>query len=195
MIKIFGGVAKGFTLKTPSSSATRPTSVLLRRKLFDSLQSLEGFLFVDLCAGTGSVGLEAASRNAEKVIFVENSKQAFHTLKSNLSDVKKKYPLLKTEFESYQIDFKKWYTTIFKEQLYGNRAEYTCLIFFDPPYEKKEAYENLMALVKESDFRGKLVIEACEQKTMKMKDFEKAFGKYQKLFKQGSRYFVIYDFD
>ena len=75
-ISILGGVAKGAKLATPSSHNTRPTSVLLKRRLFDSHQSFEGIEFYDICAGSGSMGIEAMSRGAEKVIFVESNQMA-----------------------------------------------------------------------------------------------------------------------
>jgi 16S rRNA (guanine966-N2)-methyltransferase len=79
-IKILGGVAKGFTLVTPSESITRPTSVLLKRRLFDFYQNLNGHYFIDLCAGSGSIGIEAASRGAYPVLLVESNPKAYKVI-------------------------------------------------------------------------------------------------------------------
>ncbi len=68
-MRIIGGELKGRILSFPSRSKERPTSDFLRETLFNLLGSLEGKIFLDLFAGSGSVGLEAASRGAEKVYF------------------------------------------------------------------------------------------------------------------------------
>lgn len=193
MIKIFGGVAKGFVLKAPLSFATRPTSVLLRRKLFDSIQDLSGHIFIDICAGTGSVGLEAASRNAARVIFVENSKPAFTVLKDNILGIKKNTDI-ECPLESFQMDFHKWFKEIYKDIIEFKMKEVPSIIFFDPPYERINYYEDIINLLKDRSYQGKLVLEACDQKTMKIDEFQKRFGDFTKVFKQGSSYFVIYDF-
>lgn len=193
MIKIFGGVARGFTLRAPLSIATRPTSVLLRRKLFDSIQDLSGYFFLDVCAGTGSVGLEAASRNAEEVVFLENSKQSFQILKNNISEMQKKFDL-DAKLQAFQIDFHKWFKENYEKTPELKTKEKPSIIFFDPPYEKINYYEDIINFLKENLYHGKLVLEACEQKTMKIDEFQKRFGHFSKVFKQGSSYFVIYDF-
>jgi 16S rRNA (guanine966-N2)-methyltransferase len=58
-LKILQGEAKGLSLVAPSSG-TRPTSVLLRRKVFDAHQDMSDSIFIDCCAGTGAMGLEAS---------------------------------------------------------------------------------------------------------------------------------------
>ena len=188
MIKIFGGVAKGFTLKAPSNQNTRPTSILLRRKFFDSVQDLTGYTFIDLCSGTGSVGLEALSRGAEKVHFVENSKQAYKVLKQNVDDMGKKFS--KSEISHVvMMDFSKWLFLKFTEI----NSEKTFL-FFDPPYDKIELYEALFSFLEHNQFLGRVIIEACQQKTLKIDEFEKKFGPSIKQYKKGTSYFLIYEF-
>ena len=73
-VKILGGVARGFPLALPRSDLTRPTSVLIKRKLFDWRQDLSGHTFIDLCAGSGAMGFEALSRSADKVVLVDSEK-------------------------------------------------------------------------------------------------------------------------
>ena len=72
-MQIIGGLAKGHGLCVPRG--IRPTSTLLKRKLFDSHQTWEAVNFIDLCAGSGSVGLEAWSRGAKSVCLVEQGAQ------------------------------------------------------------------------------------------------------------------------
>jgi len=74
-IRITGGEFKGHKIPTVSGRI-RPTAARVRQALFDILGDIEGLSFVDLYAGTGAVGIEAASRGANPVIFVESDKRA-----------------------------------------------------------------------------------------------------------------------
>jgi 16S rRNA (guanine966-N2)-methyltransferase len=67
-IKILGGIAKGTILFLPDEKLTRPTLVLLKRKIFDAIQNFDGKIFIDACAGSGAIGLEAWSRELKKCI-------------------------------------------------------------------------------------------------------------------------------
>ena len=75
MTRIIGGEAGGRRLRTPPGDATRPTSDRVREALFSALEarlgSLHGVRFLDLYAGSGAVGLEAASRGAAAVTLVD----------------------------------------------------------------------------------------------------------------------------
>lgn len=84
-MEITGGKARGLNLISPEGRGTvRPTAVRARRALFDSLAlSLPGCVFADLFAGSGAMGLEAASRGAASVLFFECSPQAWKILEKN----------------------------------------------------------------------------------------------------------------
>lgn len=89
MTRIVGGVAKGRRLAVPSRG-TRPTSDRAREALFNSLaglMDLDGSRVLDLFAGTGAVGLEALSRGAASVTFVESDRTACETLRRNIQTV------------------------------------------------------------------------------------------------------------
>src|SRR4051794_489733 len=87
MSRIIGGVAGGRRLSMPKGQATRPTSDRVREGLFSSLGGdLSGRAFLDLYAGSGAVGLEAASRGATAVL-VERDARAVATLRSNVAAV------------------------------------------------------------------------------------------------------------
>ena len=60
-LKILGGIAKGNTINIPKNGSFRPTSIRLKRRLFDFRQNWEGYTFIDLCAGSGAVGIESWS--------------------------------------------------------------------------------------------------------------------------------------
>ncbi|MQY56924.1 16S rRNA (guanine(966)-N(2))-methyltransferase RsmD, partial [bacterium] len=72
MIRVIGGIYKGKRLKKVPSSRVRPMPHKLRETMFNIIQDdVKNSLFLDGFAGTGSVGIEALSRGAEKVVFVD----------------------------------------------------------------------------------------------------------------------------
>lgn len=188
-VKILGGVARNFELATPKISTTRPTSVLLKRRLFDSIQSFQNKIFIDLCAGSGSIGLEALSRNAVQVVLVENSKQAMKCLKENSEKLLLKFPNLGAVNIS-QDTFLTW----IKKNEENIINDEDVFIFFDPPYENIHLYEQFFEKIQSIDFKGKVIVEACRQKTMDIPEFSAKFGEADKIFKQGTSYLAIYDF-
>lgn len=187
-LRILGGAAKGLELLAPKGLETRPTSVMLKRKLFDSWQSLTGYRFIDLCAGTGQVGLEALSRGAFEVYLVEKSPKAFQLCKNNI-DKFNKFPELGNA-TAIKTDYYKWLKTFLSSQ---NTTE-DLFVFFDPPYEMITSYEKVFELLKSIQFEGYLVFEACQQKTMKVETFNSKFPGVLKCFKQGTSFFNIYRF-
>jgi 16S rRNA (guanine(966)-N(2))-methyltransferase RsmD len=85
MSRIIAGRAKGRRLKTPSGLDTRPTGGRVKQTLFDILTPrLAGCRFLDAFAGAGGIGLEALSRGAAKVVFVDSSAPAVAAVKENL---------------------------------------------------------------------------------------------------------------
>jgi 16S rRNA (guanine966-N2)-methyltransferase len=91
MTRIIGGSAGGRRLRTPPGDATRPTSDRVREALFSALESALGTLagrsFLDLYAGSGAVGLEAASRGAGPVLAVESDRRAARLVEANARDL------------------------------------------------------------------------------------------------------------
>ena len=91
MTRIIGGRAGGRRLQTPKGDLTRPTADRVREALFSALEStlgsLSGLRFLDLSAGSGAVGLEAWSRGAEAVTFVERDRRTAATVRSNAEAV------------------------------------------------------------------------------------------------------------
>ena len=85
-MRIGGGNANRRALRTVPGRAVRPTSGQVRQALFNMLRGLvQNAIFVDLFAGTGSVGLEALSHGAREVYFVEHDRRALMTLQANIS--------------------------------------------------------------------------------------------------------------
>ena len=83
-MEILGGLAKGLNLKVPAGREVRPTSVRSRRALFDMLGDLTGKHFCDFFAGSGAVGIEAASRGASHVLLVEKAPAALAAVRDNV---------------------------------------------------------------------------------------------------------------
>jgi 16S rRNA (guanine966-N2)-methyltransferase len=87
-MRIIGGVHRSRLLRSPKGVSTRPTSDRVREAMFsilDSHRTLEGARVLDLYAGTGALGLEALSRGARWVTFVECSRSALDALRANVS--------------------------------------------------------------------------------------------------------------
>src|SRR6266481_527905 len=84
-MRIIAGKFRGRKLKSPPSIQTRPTSDRLRETLFNILAPrIEGARFLDLCAGSGAVGIEALSRDARHVTFVDRSRKVCALIEANL---------------------------------------------------------------------------------------------------------------
>ncbi|WP_068265657.1 16S rRNA (guanine(966)-N(2))-methyltransferase RsmD [Janibacter limosus] len=90
MTRIISGDAGGRRLRTPTGDGTRPTTDRVREALFSALESrgvIEGAHVMDLYAGSGALGLEAASRGAASVLLVESDRGASATIRANISDL------------------------------------------------------------------------------------------------------------
>ncbi len=84
-MRIITGQYKGRRLKTLEGLHVRPTSDRLRETLFNILAPrIEGARLVDLCAGSGAIGIEALSRGAAEVTFIENNRRAAQLISENL---------------------------------------------------------------------------------------------------------------
>ncbi|MEF3281028.1 MAG: 16S rRNA (guanine(966)-N(2))-methyltransferase RsmD [Elusimicrobiota bacterium] len=86
MIRIIAGTRKNRqVLSLPLSHHVKPISARMRKSLFDIIRPyITGSIFLDLYAGIGLVGIEALSRGAQKVVFVDNDKECVNTIKRNL---------------------------------------------------------------------------------------------------------------
>jgi 16S rRNA (guanine966-N2)-methyltransferase len=86
-MRVVSGTAKGRRLAAPAGRATRPTSDRVREAVFSmlvSLDAIEGATVVDLFAGSGALGIEALSRGAAHVTFVETDREALEVIRANL---------------------------------------------------------------------------------------------------------------
>lgn len=186
-ISILGGHASGHALFVPKGDSTRPTTIMLRRRFFDAHQDCSGLTFVDICAGTGAMGLEALSRGAEEVLCVEKSKQVTRILKSNVDAILKKVPNGRVRVDMASAD--QWlerFLRIYKT--WDEEKQINTYIFIDPPYELKDLYKKSLALIKDSEFRGTLWIESDRQKGISEKDVNEVGYEFDKVYKQGTSF-------
>jgi 16S rRNA (guanine(966)-N(2))-methyltransferase RsmD len=124
-MRVIAGTLRGRRLRPPRDAAIRPTSDRLRETLFDILAPrLPGAVFLDLFAGTGAVGIEALSRRAREVVFVESSRDALRLIRANLEACAIRH--------GFRIEHVDVFTAL---RSLGRRELRADLIFLDPPYD------------------------------------------------------------
>ena len=84
-MRIVAGRHKGRRLRAPAGASTRPTADRVREAVFSILGPVEGLRVLDLYAGSGALGLEALSRGAVSVTFVESARPALAAIRANLN--------------------------------------------------------------------------------------------------------------
>ncbi len=87
-VRVVAGSARGRRLEAPRGTSTRPTTDRVREALFNALASrglVEGITVLDLFAGSGALGIEALSRGADEVVFVERDRSAMAVVRANLA--------------------------------------------------------------------------------------------------------------
>jgi 16S rRNA (guanine966-N2)-methyltransferase len=146
-LRIISGALKGKRLYSVRDTSIRPTADRLRESIFNILsQRVLGAVVIDLFAGTGALGIEALSRGAESVVFVDNGKGALSVLRRNI--------------DSCMLDQKanivKWNI---KQNLncIKSKKQHFDLIFLDPPYDKDLITPTLFNLDKSHSLKN----EAC----------------------------------
>lgn len=133
-MRIIAGVYRGLRLRTLKGGNLRPTTDQMRETLFDVLgPRVVGATFLDAYAGTGAVGLEALSRGARDVVFIEHHRAASQLIRQNLAalDIHSGYNLLTcavlTGLERLERD--------------NERFD---VIFLDPPYHEIREYHHTL---------------------------------------------------
>ncbi len=134
-MRVTGGSGKGRRLKVPAGSRVRPTSDKVKQALFNILgDKVADAVFLDLFAGTGGIGIEALSRGAGKVVFVDDSRDSLQTVRKNIE----------------QTGFTEQTEVVASHaEKYLKKSPVQCdIIFLDPPYTYDQ--EALLAAVAES---------------------------------------------
>jgi 16S rRNA (guanine966-N2)-methyltransferase len=146
-MRVIAGKYRGHPLRSMNGKDIRPTSDRMRETLFNVLTggnpaALEGTVWLDLFAGTGAVGIEALSRGAQQVFFVENSTPATKVIEQNLQSLKIEggYRILRDDLAG----------VLWRLQREHVAAD---IVFLDPPYRMQEAYERTLTALADSSFR------------------------------------------
>ena len=135
-MRIIAGTLRSRSLQAPPGLATRPTSDRLRETLFNVLAPrIEGAHVLDLYAGSGAVGIEALSRGAAHVRFVEKSPPALKVLRANLERLD-----LKTRTGIFAMSASSCLKMPFEKPGFD-------IVFLDPPYDAQHEYDTTLGLL------------------------------------------------
>jgi len=151
---------------TPKSDQIRPTQGSLRGAVFNILQnSIEGTTFLDLCAGSGAMGLEALSRGASRATFVDSDKNSCAAIRQNIEAFS-----LQNEAELIYKD------GLIALKMLEKRGQLFDICYVDPPYQKSKLLASLLEtldskpLVKEG---GLVIVETDDDRLDTQLNFKK----------------------
>ena len=148
--KIVAGKYKGKTLKLPSKTTTRSSKSIVLESFFNTIQfDIVDAVFVEVFSGSGSIGLEALSRGAGKIIFMEKDRDALRTLHENIAQTDP------SACEVVSGDSFVNIKTVISRLRNLNTSAY---IYIDPPFSIREGmediYDKMIALI--ADFPKEL---------------------------------------
>jgi 16S rRNA (guanine(966)-N(2))-methyltransferase RsmD len=130
--RISAGIHKNKAIELPSLETTRSSKSILRDSLFNTLQfEIHDSKFIEVFGGSGSIGLEALSRGASKVVFIEKDKNAYNTLKSNIKKLDEEARTVAIHGDSF---------VLIDEALIQVDEAY---IYVDPPFAIREGHEDI----------------------------------------------------
>jgi len=141
-VRIIAGQYRSRPLRSLPGPDLRPTSDRLRETLFDVLSAardLADRVWLDLFAGTGAVGIEALSRGARQVYFVESAKKHARLLRENLAALD-----ITTRYELHEREVSKALPLL---ETTGVVCDFC---FLDPPYQRRGAYEQTLGPLSQS---------------------------------------------
>jgi 16S rRNA (guanine(966)-N(2))-methyltransferase RsmD len=141
--KIIAGKYKGKTLKLPSKDTTRSSKAIVLESFFNTIQfGIIDAVFVEVFSGSGSVGLEALSRGAKQIIFMEKDRDALKVLHENIAQTDPS--LCEVISGDSFVNIK---TAIAKVKNLGQSA----YLYIDPPFSVREGmediYDKMIALI------------------------------------------------
>jgi len=131
-MRITTGIYRGRKIRGPKN--IRPTQDKVRKALFDILGDMEGISFLELYAGSGAVGLEAASRGARELVMVEYNRDCLLAIKKNIESLKPEACELYPKEAGFAI-----------RAMHKDKRQFN-IIFLDPPYYQGLAKKTLQTL-------------------------------------------------
>jgi len=139
-LRVISGLKKGYRLKGPKNRDIRPTEDRIKESMFNILGYVDNeSMVLDLCAGTGSIGIEFLSRGAKKAFFVDRSRESIQCIKENLIHTK-----LEDRAEIIRGDVIKAIIN------FGQRGIAFDYIFTDPPYNSEKLINDIIKHVSKS---------------------------------------------
>jgi 16S rRNA (guanine966-N2)-methyltransferase len=180
-MRVIAGQFRSRPLHSLQGVELRPTSDRLRETLFNVLAAgnpaaFEGSVWLDLCAGTGAVGIEALSRGAARVYFVESSPPAASLIRRNLRSLGLEHGSGVPGFQVLQDDVSR---AVGKLEAEGVTPDF---IFLDPPYRLEQLYRHTLQLLSQSSHLGpKTMIVAEHEKRFDPGDGLALLHRYRKL--------------
>lgn len=181
-MRIIAGQYRSRKLVAPSGTATRPTSDRLRETLFNVVgEMVVDSVWVDLFAGSGAIGIEALSRGARMVYFIESNSRAVRAIRENLKSL--------SISEGYEVNDREVVQAL--RALDASAVE-TDFCFLDPPYAHFSAYEQTLGFLSQSRLLGPSSIVIAEHdKHSDLLDRYGALERYRRL-QQGDAVLSFY---
>lgn len=143
-MRIIAGKAKGRKLLSPPTLETRPTLDRVKEAMFSTIQGyIIDAVALDLFAGTGSLGLETASRGAKEVYLIDKSNTTYPLLKENIINLKLEKECISLNMDAYEA-----------LELFNKKGLVFNIIFIDPPY-CKEMIPEAMKIIEENGLLDK----------------------------------------
>ncbi len=179
-MRVISGTLKGRVIKNKKIEGTRPTMDRVKESLFAMLSPyLENSVFLDLFAGSGSIGIEAISNQALHCYFVDKNKLCIQDIKHTI--------------QSFEIQDR--CTTLLLDYMqalkYFNEHKIRFdILFLDPPY-KEDIYENIITYVLECNLLNKEGLLICETIKDHLKEKYNHLRQIKKK-KYGDKYVIIY---
>ena len=137
-MRIISGRARGTKLYTLEGDTTRPTLDRVKESIFNIIQNrIKDSIFLDLFAGSGAMGLEAASRGAKKAILCDKNKNAMQIIKRNIEKTH-----LEQNVQTYLDDYENVLKTKIKEKI--------DIIYIDPPYNSNFAINSIKTILEKN---------------------------------------------
>ena len=150
-MRIISGNYGGRKLHGPRGQETRPTGDRLKETLFNIISDkIDRRVFLDVFAGTGAIGLEAVSRGAGEVVFIERDKAAVRLIRRNLETC--------SIASGYRILEQDVFTAL---RMLARQEFHSDIVFLDPPYEW-EPYQDLLDILFTQKIAGDLSLVVVE---------------------------------
>lgn len=169
-MRIVSGKYRGKVLKEFELLTTKPTTDRVKESIFNLIQfDVQGAVVLDLFAGTGALGIEAISRGAEEVVFVDENINAIKLIKENLKGIEGSFSVNHVDYETY---------------LNSTERKFD-IVLLDPPYKTNFGIRAIDLLIKNNLLKENAIIifETSEENDFEIdiKGFEIKKKKYGKI--------------